>query len=100
MSTAKCGYRAIDGSIWSMEPDCKRRNADIYAGRVPANLERGVTRITRPIEDEIIAADIASGTPIERGGLREWVGFCICGAVGAALGVIPVYVIDYFWRAN
>lgn len=73
MTTSLTGYRAIDGSIWSMEPDCKRRNADIYAGRVPANLERGAARRTRPTEDEIIASDIASGEPVERIGFWSWI---------------------------
>lgn len=42
MSTPTCGFRAIDGTYHAMKPDCDRRNAIIYAGRLPANLERGI----------------------------------------------------------
>jgi len=113
MSTPLCGFRAIDGSIWPMLPDCKRRNAEIYTGRRPANFERGVTKISvmppdminvndyytsQPIrkfwltEDEIIAADIAAGEPVKRIGFWSWIAIGAVMSLGAVAGAVAAHI--------
>jgi hypothetical protein len=82
MTTAITGYRDLRGNYHTMRPDCDRANAAIYARRV------------RPTEDEIIAADIARGEPVEQDSFWKWI------AIGAvmSLGAVATGVAGHFWR--